>query len=328
MPTARGRSVIAAGVDTPMRPSIRPSTALVRSLPAAKLMLGASLVCVSGCMGEAKNGDVPAKTAVKDVKPAKGDAKKPDAKTADAKTDAKADAKKPDAKAPDAKADPAAPKTFDKGALAKPNMTPDEVAAYNAAQGDPRKGPFTIADATAGDDKLAPGKGKLTAIFDTTMGKFECELYEDKAPLTVANFVGLARGVRESYDKKSDAWTAKKFYDGVIFHRVIDGFMIQTGDPTGTGGGGPGYVVLDEFDKSLKHTTPGLLSMANRGPNTGSSQFFVTVAPTPHLDGKHTIFGKCDPAVPTEISKVKVDARANHRPYEQVSIKTIEIVRK
>ncbi|MBC8072004.1 MAG: peptidylprolyl isomerase [Deltaproteobacteria bacterium] len=160
------------------------------------------------------------------------------------------------------------------------------------------------------------------------MGKFECELFEKEAPLTVANFVGLARGVRESYDKKSDKWAAKKFYDGVLFHRVVDGFMIQTGDPTASGSGGPGFVIVDELAKSLKHDKPGLLSMANRGPNTGSSQFFVTVAETPHLNGKHAIFGACDPKVPTEISKVKVDARANHRPYEQVSIKTIEIVRK
>jgi peptidyl-prolyl cis-trans isomerase A (cyclophilin A) len=288
------------------------------------------LALVVSCMGDAKNGEVPAKTATKDVKPAKGEGKA----KADAKADPKADAKAPKA---DEKAaakpgdgDPKPARTFSKGDMAQPKMSNEEVLAYNAAQGDPRaKGPFTLEDALAGDDKLAVGKpGKLTALFDTSMGKFECELYEDKSPLTVANFVGLARGTRESYDKKSDAWTGKKFFDGVIFHRVIDGFMIQTGDPTGTGSGGPGYVLADEFDKSLKHSKPGLLSMANRGPNTGSSQFFVTVAPTPHLDGKHVIFGACDPTVPTEISKVKVDARAQHRPYEQVTIKTIEIVRK
>jgi peptidyl-prolyl cis-trans isomerase A (cyclophilin A) len=280
------------------------------------------------CMGEAKTGDVPAKTATKDVKPAKGDTAKKaeDKKAPDAKRDAKADSKA-DAKADAKAADPKAERTFSKGDLAPPKMTTAEVAAYNQAQGDPRKEPFTLEQALAGDDKLAPGKGKLTAIFDTSMGKFECELFEDKAPLTVANFVGLARGTRESYDKKSDKWEGKKFYDGVVFHRVIDGFMIQTGDPTGTGGGGPGYVVLDELDKSLKHSGPGFLSMANRGPNTGSSQFFVTVAPTPHLDGKHAIFGKCDPTVPTQISKVKVEPKAN-RPYEQVTLKTIEIVRK
>lgn len=270
------------------------------------------------CMGEAKNGDVPAKTATVDVKPARGDTKKADAKLPpkDAKVEAKADAK----------ADPGPAKTFSKGQMAAPKMSTEEVAAYNAAQGDPRKA-FTLEDALAGDEALAK-PGKLTAIFDTSMGKFECELFEKEAPLTVANFVGLARGVRESYDKKSDKWEAKKFYDGVLFHRVVEGFMIQTGDPTGSGSGGPGYVIVDELDKSLKHDKPGLLSMANRGPNTGSSQFFVTVAATPHLNGKHAIFGACDPKVPTEISKVKVDARANHRPYEQVSIKGIEIVRK
>mgnify|MGYP000039711551 CR=1 FL=1 len=296
-----------------------------------------ALICAAGvatgplaCMGEAKTGDVPAKTATKDVKPAKGDAKKADSKAPETKRDAKADSKadaKADAKA-DNKADPKPERTFGKGDLAQPKMTPGEVAAYNLAQGDPRKEPFTLEQALAGDDKIAVGKpGKLTAIFDTSMGKFECELYEEKAPLTVANFVGLARGTRESYDKKADKWEGKKFYDGVVFHRVIDGFMIQTGDPTGTGGGGPGFVVLDEFAKSLKHGSPGLLSMANRGPNTGSSQFFVTVAPTPHLDGKHAIFGKCDPTLPTQISKVKVEPKAS-RPYEQVTLKSIEIVRK
>jgi len=272
------------------------------------------------CMGDAKTDPPPSKTATKDVKPAKADAKKADAKD---------DAKKADAKAPpkDAKADDAGGKEFRKGQVAPPKLSPEDVLKYNAAQGDPRAS-FTMADALAGDDKLAPGKGKLTAIFDTSMGKFECELFEDKAPNTVANFVGLARGIRETYEKKDDKWVAKKFYDGVLFHRVVDGFMIQTGDPTGSGTGGPGYIIVDEFDKSLKHDKSGLLSMANRGPNTGSSQFFVTVAPTPHLDGKHAIFGACDPKVAIEISKVKVDARANHRPYEQVSIKTIEIVRK
>jgi cyclophilin family peptidyl-prolyl cis-trans isomerase len=287
------------------------------------------------CMGEAKQGDPPAKAATKEVKPAKAAAKadgKGDAK-ADGKGDAKAGANgdaKADAKAGDAPPkDAAEGRSFSKGQAPPIGMTPEEVRAYAEAQGDPRKGVFTLEDALAGDESLAQGKpGKLTAIFDTTMGKFECELFEDKAPGTVANFVGLARGVRESYDKKSDAWAGKKFYDGVLFHRVIKGFMIQTGDPTGSGSGGPGFVIVDELDKSLRHDKPGLLSMANRGKNTGSSQFFVTTVPTPHLDGKHAIFGKCEPKVPVAISEVKVDARANHRPYEPVTIKTIEIVRK
>ena len=140
--------------------------------------------------------------------------------------------------------------------------------------------------------------------------------------------MGLARGVRESYDKEKDAWVKKPFYDGIIFHRVIKGFMIQTGDPTGSGTGGPGYVIVDEFDKSLRHDGGGYLSMANRGPNTGSSQFFVTVNKTPHLNDKHAIFGKCDDKVPVAISEVKVDARRNHRPYDPVKIEGVSFARK
>jgi cyclophilin family peptidyl-prolyl cis-trans isomerase len=160
------------------------------------------------------------------------------------------------------------------------------------------------------------------------MGKFECELYESKAPVTVANFVGLARGIRPSQDPKGDTWEKKKFYDGIVFHRVIKDFMLQTGDPTGSGTGGPGYVIPDEFGKGLAHRGKGIMSMANRGKNTGSSQFFITVADTPHLDGKHPVFGQCEPEIPVKISEVKVDPRRNNRPYEPVKINTIEITRK
>jgi cyclophilin family peptidyl-prolyl cis-trans isomerase len=116
-----------------------------------------------------------------------------------------------------------------------------------------------------------------TATFDTTAGTFKVELFEDKAPVTTKNFIDLVE---------------KGFYNGTIFHRVIDGFMIQGGDPQGTGRGGPGYTIKDEFHKDLKHTGPGMLSMANAGPNTGGSQFFVTLAATPWLDNKHAIFGQ------------------------------------
>ncbi|EQD70732.1 peptidyl-prolyl cis-trans isomerase cyclophilin type [mine drainage metagenome] len=115
------------------------------------------------------------------------------------------------------------------------------------------------------------------AKIDTTLGVIEAELYMDKAPITAGNFKTL---------------TEKGFYDGLIFHRVIDGFMIQTGCPKGTGTGGPGYTIRDEFGPGLKHETEGTLSMANAGPNTGGSQFFITLAPTPWLDGKHAIFGR------------------------------------
>src|SRR6266571_8620500 len=115
------------------------------------------------------------------------------------------------------------------------------------------------------------------ARFETSMGNFTVELFDQQAPNTVANFIKLSE---------------KNFYDGIIFHRVIDRFMIQGGDPTGTGRGGPGYTFADEIDPTLKHNAEGMLSMANAGPNTNGSQFFITLVPTPWLDGKHTIFGK------------------------------------
>ena len=115
------------------------------------------------------------------------------------------------------------------------------------------------------------------AVFETTQGTFKVEVFEDKAPITAKNFIDLIN---------------KGFYDGVIFHRVIPEFMIQGGDPDGRGTGGPGYTIEDEFGEGLKHDVPGILSMANSGPNSGGSQFFITVAATPWLDGKHAIFGK------------------------------------
>ncbi len=126
---------------------------------------------------------------------------------------------------------------------------------------------------------------KLTAVFKTTLGEFEIELFADKAPETVWNFVNLAEGRQE---------TSKEgpFYNGLIFHRVIRGFMIQGGCPEGSGRGGPGYRFGDEFDKTLGHTEAGILSMANAGPGTNGSQFFITLDATPHLNGRHTVFGK------------------------------------
>lgn len=121
------------------------------------------------------------------------------------------------------------------------------------------------------------GSMNPTATIETEKGTITLELFRDKAPKTAGNFITLAK---------------KGYYDGIIFHRVIDNFMIQTGDPTGTGRGGPGYAIPDEFGAGLKHSSQGMLSMANAGPNTGGSQFFITLAPAPWLDGKHAIFGK------------------------------------
>jgi peptidyl-prolyl cis-trans isomerase A (cyclophilin A) len=131
-----------------------------------------------------------------------------------------------------------------------------------------------------------------TATFDTSEGTFKVKLFDDKAPNTVANFVGLAEGTKEWTDPKTGQKVKKPFYDGLIFHRVIDGFMIQGGCPMGNGMGGPGYKFADEFGPGLRHDRPALLSMANAGPNTNGSQFFVTLAPTPHLDNRHSVFGE------------------------------------
>ena len=148
------------------------------------------------------------------------------------------------------------------------------------------------------------------AEFNTNMGNFKIELYKDKAPLTVGNFMKLVD---------------EGFYNGLIFHRVIPDFMIQTGCPNGTGYGGPGYTIKDEFDPSLAHEK-GVLSMANTGqPNTGGSQFFITVKPTSWLDGKHAIFGKVTEGMEVieNISKVQTDR--NDKPLKDVMIKKITI---
>ena len=162
------------------------------------------------------------------------------------------------------------------------------------------------------------------ATLHTNKGDIRLQLFPDQAPKTVKNFVGLADGSQEWSDPRTGEKKSTPLYEGVVFHRVIPGFMIQGGDPLGTGTGGPGYLIVDEIDKSLRHVGPGILSMANRGPNTGSSQFFVTVAATPHLDDKHAVFGKCDAKVAIEISKVKTRA---DRPLDDVKINTLTFER-
>ena len=148
--------------------------------------------------------------------------------------------------------------------------------------------------------------------FTTNKGVFVAEMFEDKAPLTTKNFIELVE---------------KGFYDGIIFHRVIDGFMIQGGDPTGTGMGGPGYKIKDEFGEGLKHDDEGILSMANAGPNTGGSQFFITLAPTPWLNGHPAIFGKVVEGMDVVrlIGVVPTDFR--DRPREAVTMEKVEVVK-
>ena len=171
----------------------------------------------------------------------------------------------------------------------------------------------------------APSPARPKAIIKTNMGSITCTLFPDKAPLTVENFIGLAEGTKVW---KNPVSGAKKehtpLYDGTIFHRVIPGFMIQGGDPAGNGSGDPGYKFKDEIT-DLKFDRPGRLAMANSGPNTNGSQFFITEAPTPHLNGHHTIFGQCDdlPLI-THIANMPRDA--NDKPRSPVRIEHITIV--
>jgi peptidyl-prolyl cis-trans isomerase A (cyclophilin A) len=136
---------------------------------------------------------------------------------------------------------------------------------------------------------LEPG---IYAHFDTTEGTFTIRLFDKEAPKTVDNFVGLAEGTREWTDPQTREKKKAPYYDGVVFHRIIEGFMIQGGDRLGTGTGGPGYTFGDEFHPSRRHDKAGMLSMANAGPNTNGSQFFITLGPTPHLDNRHSVFGE------------------------------------
>ena len=194
-----------------------------------------------------------------------------------------------------------------------------------AEDADPNHGTFTLPEAMKGIP--GPASGPLHATIETSKGKFTCELFDKQAPLTVANFVGLATGKRAWLDPKSGKWVQKKpLYDGLIFHRVIPGFMIQGGDPLGTGTGNPGYRFADEIVPELRFDKPGLLAMANAGPATNGSQFFITEGTPEHLTGRHTIFGACEPvALVGEIARVKTGAR--DRPADDVVIKKITIAR-
>jgi peptidyl-prolyl cis-trans isomerase A (cyclophilin A) len=166
------------------------------------------------------------------------------------------------------------------------------------------------------------------AHFETTLGNFTAELFEDKTPKTVANFTGLAEGTREWTHPKTREKHKTPYYDGIIFHRVIQGFVIQGGDPLGQGYGGPGYQFEDEFHPDLRHDRVGILSMANAGPNTNGSQFFVTLGPTPHLDRKHSVFGAVISGldVVKKIGSVAVDR--NDRPTTPIVMNKVTIERK
>jgi peptidyl-prolyl cis-trans isomerase A (cyclophilin A) len=164
-----------------------------------------------------------------------------------------------------------------------------------------------------------------TATFDTSAGTFKVRLYDDKAPKTVANFVGLATGSKEWNDPGTGQAVSRPFYDGLIFHRVIDGFMIQGGCPEGSGRGGPGYRFADEFGPGLRHDKAGLLSMANAGPNTNGSQFFITLAATPWLDNRHAIFGEVVEGMDVISAIGKTATGPQDRPVQDITIRKVTV---
>ena len=179
---------------------------------------------------------------------------------------------------------------------------------------------FMVGCAGASKTTSGPGPEKgessvdvVKAVIETTMGDIYLDLYPKEAPKTVENFTTLAK---------------KGFYDGIIFHRVIPNFMVQTGDPTGTGMGGPGYAFADEFSSNLKMDKPGVLAMANSGPNTNGSQFFITQVPTPWLDGRHTIFGQVTQGLEVVNKIISAPRDGRDKPLDTISMKTVKILGK
>ena len=165
-------------------------------------------------------------------------------------------------------------------------------------------------------------------VMETSEGSVRIELWLDKAPKTVANFAGLAEGTKEWTHPKTFEKSKKPYYDGVIFHRIIKGFVIQGGDPLGQGHGGPGYQFEDEFHPDLRHDRVGVLSMANAGPNTNGSQFFITLGPTPHLDRRHSVFGAVVKGLDVVEKIGQVPTDRNDRPVTPVAMTKVTIERK
>jgi peptidylprolyl isomerase len=182
--------------------------------------------------------------------------------------------------------------------------------------------------ARADDDAVmkATSADGLYAVFETSMGTIVCRLHHDLVPVTVANFVGLAKGEKEWTDPQTGELVKRPFYDGLKFHRCIPDFMIQGGCPLGNGRGGPGYSFSDEFHPKLRHDKPGVLSMANSGPNTNGSQFFITHVPTPWLDDKHSVFGQCIVGQDVVNAMAKVEMKGPSRPGSPASIPLVDIM--
>jgi peptidyl-prolyl cis-trans isomerase A (cyclophilin A) len=175
---------------------------------------------------------------------------------------------------------------------------------------------------------VSPQPTGPTAVIDTSMGRITCKLFSKEAPETVANFTGLAQGTKDWTDPVTHKkMHGKPLYNGTQFHRVIPEFMIQGGDPTATGMGDPGYMFQDEFDPNLNFDVPGRLAMANSGPNTNGSQFFITEVPTEHLDQKHTIFGQCDDSSVLVVKSIaRVERDGNDKPVDPVILTKVTII--
>ena len=167
----------------------------------------------------------------------------------------------------------------------------------------------------------------MHAHFETSVGNFKIKLFNDLVPKTVENFVGLAEGTKEFTDAKTGDKTKRPFYDGLVFHRVIKDFMIQGGCPRGAGTGDPGYKFADEFSPTLKHSKPGILSMANSGPNSNGSQFFITVVPTPWLDNRHSIFGEVVEGYNIVEAISKARTAPGDKPLEPIVVKHVKILK-
>lgn len=202
-----------------------------------------------------------------------------------------------------------------------PSPAPKETASNTKKpSSDPHNGQFTLAEAV----KDLKGDGPIVATINTSKGELQCRLFDDKAPITVANFIGLATGKR-AWKDPSGQWVNKPAYDGTTFHRIIKGFMIQGGDAKGNGTGEPGYTIADEIWPGAKHDRPGLLCMANRGPNTNGAQFFITDEAAPHLDGGYTIFGECAPV--QVIHDIAASPVSGEKPTTPITIKSVTISR-
>jgi peptidyl-prolyl cis-trans isomerase A (cyclophilin A) len=228
----------------------------------------------------------------------------------------------PAAEATEASAPAAAVAQAAEGTAAEGTAAEGTAAEGTAAEGTAAAPAANGSEAPADILASVPGTGRLYAEIQTSMGNVTCELFDTLVPNTVANFVGLANGLKTYTDVTTGQQTRGRFYDGLTFHRVIPNFMIQGGDPAGNGTGGPGYQFEDEFHPTLRHDRPGILSMANAGANTNGSQFFITEGPTPHLDNRHSVFGACEP-LETLQAIARVPSNPANRPLAPVTINTI-----